>query len=73
MNISMKQKWTHRHKEQIRSAKGQGVREGMTESPGQQMQTVIEWISNKGLFYRTGNYTQHPVIAYDGKEYERVK
>ena len=34
MNISMKQKWTHRHREQIRGAKGQEVREGKIESLG---------------------------------------
>ena len=34
MNISMKQKWTHRLREQISGAKGQGVREGKIESLG---------------------------------------
>ena len=32
----------------------------------------IEWISNKVLFYSTGNYSQYPVINHNGKEYEKV-
>jgi len=69
MNISMKQKWTHRLREQISGAKGQGVREGKIESLGLADANYHRIV----LFYSTGNYIQHPVIIYDGKEYERVK
>ena len=31
----------------------------------------IEWINNKVLLYRTGNYIQYPMINHDGKEYEK--
>ena len=31
----------------------------------------IEWISNKILLYRTGNYIQYPMINYNGKEYKK--
>ena len=32
----------------------------------------IEWINNKVLLYRTGNYIQYPVISHKGKEYEKL-
>ena len=28
-----------------------------------------EWINNKVLLYRTGNYSQYPMINHNGKEY----
>ena len=31
----------------------------------------IGLINNKVLLYGTGNYTQYPVINYNGKEYEK--
>ena len=31
----------------------------------------IEWINNKVLLYRTGNYIQYLVINYNGKESEK--
>ena len=31
----------------------------------------IEWINNKVLLYSTGNYSQYPVINYNGKEYQK--
>lgn len=30
-----------------------------------------EWIDNKVLRYRTGNYIQHPGTNYNGKTYEK--
>ena len=30
-----------------------------------------EWIDNKALLDRTGNYIQYPAINHDGKEYEK--
>ena len=31
----------------------------------------MEWINNKVLLYKTGNYIQYPVINHNGKEYEK--
>lgn len=52
MNISMKQTQTHRNKEQT-GGKGWG-KDGLGVWDWQ-MQTYIEWISNKGLLYSTGS------------------
>ena len=30
-----------------------------------------EWISNKVLFYSTGNYIHYPVTNHNGKEYDK--
>ena len=30
-----------------------------------------EWINNKVLLYRTGNYIQHPMINYNGKDMKK--
>ena len=30
----------------------------------------IEWIKNRILLYRTGDYLQHPVINRNGKQYK---
>ena len=38
---------------------------------GRDKQLHVEWINNKGLLYRTGNYIQCPVINHNGKEYEK--
>ena len=29
------------------------------------------WINNQVLLYSTGNYSQHPEINHNGKEYEK--
>ena len=71
MNLSRKQKQTHRHREQTRGCQpGRGVEEG--------------WIGGLGLadasyyiqiIYKqqgpTGNYIQYPVINHNGKEYDK--
>ena len=31
-----------------------------------------EWIDNKVLLHSTGTYVHHPVITYNGREYENV-
>ena len=31
----------------------------------------LEWKNNKVLLYSTGNYIQHPVTSYNGKEYKK--
>ena len=63
MNISTKQKQTHKHREQSYGCQGGGEVRG--------------WIGSLGLAdanwptYSTGNYTQYPVKNHNGKEYEK--
>ena len=73
-NLSMKQKQTHRHREQTSGFQGgRGSRGGMDWEFGISRCKLlyIEWINNKVLLYSTGNYIQYPVINHNGKEYEK--
>ena len=66
MNISVKQKQNHGHREQTGGCQGGGGMDwGVWD---QQMQTIIY---RKVLVYSTGNYIQYPVINHNGKEYEK--
>ena len=69
INLSMKQ--THRYREQTYGCRGWGG-VGMDWEAGISRCKLlyIEWINNKVLLYRTGNYIQYPVINQNGKEYE---
>ena len=71
MNLSTKQKQTHRHREQI--CQGEGGGEGMDWEFGVNRCKLVytEWISNKVLLYSTGNYIQYPMINHNGKEYKK--
>ena len=73
MNISMKKKQTHRHRDQTFGCQGGGGEEGKGGkgwefgiNKGKLLQR--EQI-NKVLLYSTGNYIQCPVINQNGKEY----
>ena len=72
MNSSMKEKQTHRHREQTCGCQG-GSGEGMDWEfwirRGKLL--YIGWINNKGLLYSIGNYIQYPVTNHNGKEYEK--
>ena len=71
MNISMKQKQTHRCREQTCGCQGGGgwEREGWGVWD-QQMQTIIyRWINNKVLLYSIANHIQYPMINHIGKGY----
>ena len=70
MNISMKQKQIHRHREQICGCQGGGrVGKGGWEAGISRCKLLcIEWINNKVLLYSTGNYIQYPVINHDRKK-----
>ena len=62
MNLSVKQKQTHRHREQNCGCQGEGrVGEEWTRSFGISQCTLlyIEKIKNKTLLYSTGNSTQY--------------
>ena len=67
MNLSMKEKWTLRHRKQICGCLRERGREGKDWEFGISRCKVlfIGWISNKV----TGNYIQYPVINNNGKEH----
>ena len=71
MNLSTKQKQTHR--EQTCGCQGGGGWGGMDwEFRVSRCKLVYtEWINNKVLLYSTGNYIQYPGINHNGKEYEK--
>ena len=64
MNLSIKQKQTHRRNEQPAVAKWEGEGKEWTGS----------WLvdaKNKDLMHSTENYIQYPVIKHNGKEYKK--
>ena len=69
MNLSMKQKQTHRHRKQTCGCRGGGMEWEFGVSRCKLVYT--EWIKNKVLLYSTGNYVQYLVITYNGKESEK--
>ena len=64
MNIYMKQKQTHRHKEPTCGCQGGGWGRGKDGELGisRCKLVYIGWVNNKGLLYSTRNYIQCPVI-----------
>ena len=68
MNLSLKQKWIHRHREQICVTKGR--RGGLDGEFGVSQCKVLhlEWIDNKVLLYTAGNYIQSPGINQNETE-----
>ena len=70
MNLSMKQKQTHKHREQTCGCRGWGGG-GMDWEFGISRRKLlyIQWINNKVLLYGTENYIQHPMINHNGKEH----
>ena len=62
----MKQKQTHRHREQTCGCQGGGMDWEFGVSWFKLL--CIGWINNKVLLFSTGNYTQYPVINHNGKE-----
>ena len=71
MNLSMKQKQNHGHREQTGSCQGGGGWGGMEREVGVSRCKLlyIEWINNKVLLYSTETYIQYPMINHNGKEY----
>ena len=70
----MKEKQTHRHREQICGCKGgDGVRDGWIGKLGlTDVSYYIERIEKQqGPLYSIGKYFQYPVINHNGKEYEK--
>jgi len=69
MNLSTKQKQTHRHREQICGCQGGGGRSGIDWELGVSRCKLLhsEWVSNEVLLYSTGNYIQSLWIDHDGR------
>ena len=62
MNLSMNQKQTHRHREQIVLAKGDGGGMDWESGISRDKRLYVEWINNKVLLFSTRNSMQYPVI-----------
>ena len=72
MNLSTKQKQTHRYREQTCGHQGAGGRGTDWEFGISRCKLLyIGWINNKVLLYSAGNYIQYLVINHNGKEYEK--
>ena len=72
MNLSMKQKWTHREID-LRwpsREKGRG-RMGLKFGISRCKLFYTEWIKNKVLLYSSGNYIRYPGINHNGNKYEK--
>ena len=70
MNLSMKQKQDHRHREQTGGSQGGGSWGRMEWEVGISRCKLlnIEWIHTEVLVYSTENYIQCPMINHNGKE-----
>ena len=70
MNLSMKQKYTHRHTNRLVVAKGEtgGGRMNWEFGISRCKLLYIGWTNSKVLLYSTRNSIQHPVINHNGKK-----
>ena len=74
MMCSLRQKQTHRHREQTCGCQGGwevGGRMDWEFGISRCKLLYREWKNNKVLLYSTGNYIQYSVINHNGKEYEK--
>ena len=79
INLSTKQKQTHRHREQTCGCQGGWGKEGDGGRRGMDWEFRVgrckllhlEWINNNLLMYSTGNCNEYPVINHNGKEYKK--
>ena len=67
MNLSTKQKETHRHGEQTCGCQGGEEWDRQGAWVGRCKLLHLEWISHEVLLYSTGNYIQSLVIEHDGR------
>jgi len=75
MNLSIKQKQTHRYREEIcdcQGRKGRGGRMDWEFGISRCKLLHIEWVSNRVLLCSIGNYIQYPVLTHNGKVYEKI-
>ena len=73
MNLSTKQKQTHRHREQTCGCQGAGGGMEWESGVSRCKLVYIGWINNKDPLYSTGNYIQYLVINHNGKEYKKKR
>ena len=72
MNLSTKQKQTHREQTcGCQEGGGEGRRMGWEFGVGRCTLLHLEWKNNKVLLYSTGNSIQYPGINHNGKEYKQ--
>ena len=74
MNTFAKQKQTHRHRKQTYGYQRGKSREGGINEEFEMNRHALLYVSqinNKDLLYNTGNYIQHLIIAYNGKDSEK--
>ena len=72
MNLSTKQKQTHRQREQTYGcqSRGRGSKRMDWEFEISRCKLLyLEWIDNKSLLYSIGNCIQFPGINHNGKKY----
>ena len=71
INLSMKQKQNHGHREQAGSCQGEEAGGGKEWEVGVSRYDLlyIECINNKVLQYSTENYMKYPMIRHNGKEH----
>ena len=72
MNISTKQKQTHRHKEQTCGCRGGGKDWEFGFSRCKLYISINRMNKQQGPLHNTENYIQYPVINHNGKEYEKA-
>ena len=73
INISIKQKQTHRYREKNCGCQGgRWRREGLGFGISRCKLIYIGWINNKVLLYSTGNYIPYPVINHKGNHIEAL-
>ena len=74
MNMSMKQKQTHRYNRLQASSGTAGWGEMDWEFAISRYKLLyIPWINSKLLLYSTGSHIQYPVIIHNGKQYTYVQ
>ena len=69
INLSTKQRQTHRHWGQTCGCQGEGGGSGMEWELGVSIYKLLhlEWINNEVLLYSTENYTHSLGISHDGR------
>ena len=71
MNLSTKQKQTHRHRDQTCGWQGGGRGMDWEFAVGRCKLLHVGWMEKKVLLYNIGNYVQCPGINNNGKEYKK--
>ena len=66
MNLSVKQKQTHRHKAKEVGGRNETGSLGLIDA---NYPLYLEWIGNRILLYSTWNYIQSPGVDQDKKYY----